>query len=514
MTVFEPPIAAGRSFCLGTPSSTRSTVLLIVDVHARLEREFGDDRRVDVDEPPLRVVGHEVAAAGLAPLPVTVGALAEGADLVGPLQDLDAGRGPQRESVDRARAPQPARVAMAVAHPGRLAADGQLHRSAKTAPSIRLVLAHVVPPSRVAEEPTPGGDCWRKADQTHSRGDPAISWISGSRHRRHRRPARARAPLDLRGADRDLQLCRGPLADDPPAAAAAPVRRARRLPRRGGDQALHPRSAETRGDAGLGEADRPHHRPDGGVRSRRLEPRQRGPDPLAAPLVRARGERRRHLHRRVAAGGGRPARRAARHHPLGDGRRVSAALSQGRLATRSLRHRIGSDLLRRRRLFGDRSQPLSRREVLRTRGGRRDGEGAPPGDTAHVAVRLRRLAAALGPRRRSGPAGAGLAVSQLQAGGEPRRPRRPRRDEPAQLRPPLHRGDRRDAARLPAPPADRRRPPPARDARQEHRRRQSGGRLRRPRVLPPPVQAPHRRAAPGLPGPLRSGRARAVAGAG
>ena len=191
-----------------------------------------------------------------------------------------------------------------------------------------------------------------------------------------------------------------PLADDPRPADGAALPRADRLARWARHPALRPGAAPARGDARLGEEDRPHRRPDRGVRSRRLQPRQRRADPLAASLVRARGQHRRDLHRRVAAGRGGAARRPPGDHPLGDGRRVPPALPGRRLAARSLRHRVGPHLLRRRRLLGDRSQPLPGRAVLRARAGGRDCQGAAARDAAHVAVGLRCRAAALGARRR------------------------------------------------------------------------------------------------------------------
>ena len=231
-------------------------------------------------------------------------------------------------------------------------------------------------------------------------------------------------------------------------------------------------------------------------------------DPLAAALVRARRQRRRHLHRRVAAGRGGPARRPAGHHPLGDGRGIPAPLPARRLAARALRDRIGTDLLRRRRLLGHRSQSLPGREVLRARGRGRDGEGAAAGDAAHLAVGLRHGAAAVGPRRRRHPAffptttrvqkaqawlfrnfkqEVNLAQLAARVGMSPRN--FARRFTAATGETPLaylHRL-RIDAARH------------LLETRREHRRRQPRRRLRGPELLPAAVQAPHRRAAARLP---------------
>src|SRR6185437_1053426 len=92
------------------------------------------------DQPPLRVLRHQMAAAGLTPLAEAVGALVESPDPLGPLADLHALRVPQRERVDGTGAPLPAGAAVAVAHPGRLTTDRDLDRAAKALPSIRLRL--------------------------------------------------------------------------------------------------------------------------------------------------------------------------------------------------------------------------------------------------------------------------------------------------------------------------------------------------------------------------------------
>lgn len=87
---------------------------------------------------------------------------------------------------------------------------------------------------------------------------------------------------------------------------------------------------------------------------------------------------------------------ATGNHSLGHRRPVSAEVPARAVATGALRHPIGPYILRRRSLRRDRPQPLPRREVLRPRGRRRDGEVTPPRDAAHLAVGLRHRAAAFG----------------------------------------------------------------------------------------------------------------------
>jgi hypothetical protein len=73
------------------------------------------------------MIGHEMAAAFLAPLAKTPRRLVEGANVFRTLRNLDGLGLPQRKSVDRTCRPMAARLAMAIAHRGRLAGDRELH---------------------------------------------------------------------------------------------------------------------------------------------------------------------------------------------------------------------------------------------------------------------------------------------------------------------------------------------------------------------------------------------------
>ena len=226
--------------------------------------------------------------------------------------------------------------------------------------------------------------------------------------------------------------------------------------------------------------------------------------PLAAALVRARRQHRRHLHRRVPAGRGGPAGWPPRDDPLGDGRGVPRRYPQvdwqpERFVTESGRVFCGGGVYS--------AIDLSLYLVERYCGHemrRRDRQGA-------AAARRRASGSrATGPRRparrtmtrRSRRRRRGCSATSSRR-CRPDRARGARRHEPAQLRAALHLGDRRDAARVPAPAAHRRRPPAARDAAQEHRRRQPRRRLRGRQLLPHAVQAPYGIAAPRLPITLR-----------
>src|SRR5204863_3633021 len=72
---------------------------------------------------PLRVPRQQMAAAGLAPLPVAPLVLVVLADLVFSLGHLDRFGLPERECVDRARGPAPARGTVAVAGALRIPRD-------------------------------------------------------------------------------------------------------------------------------------------------------------------------------------------------------------------------------------------------------------------------------------------------------------------------------------------------------------------------------------------------------
>src|SRR5262249_48341207 len=93
----------------------------------------GNRRGVHVDDAPQRVVGVEMAAAGLARLAMARRVLAVGEDPVGALRYLHALGLPQGESVDRRGRPGPAGIAMAVAHRDGLASDFEMDRAAEAA---------------------------------------------------------------------------------------------------------------------------------------------------------------------------------------------------------------------------------------------------------------------------------------------------------------------------------------------------------------------------------------------
>src|SRR5205823_669262 len=90
--------------------------LRVIHVDAGFEGEFGDGRGIDVDHVPFRVVGEEMAAADLAPLPEAALRLVEDGYGIFSLGDLDCLRLPEREGVDGAGGPASAGCAVAVAH--------------------------------------------------------------------------------------------------------------------------------------------------------------------------------------------------------------------------------------------------------------------------------------------------------------------------------------------------------------------------------------------------------------
>src|SRR4051794_22163294 len=87
----------------------------VIDVHTGFKRKIRDRRRVDVDQTPLWMPGKQMAAAGLAPLPVGLLVRVVLLDLVFALGHLDRVGLPQRECVDRAGGPAPTRLAVAIA---------------------------------------------------------------------------------------------------------------------------------------------------------------------------------------------------------------------------------------------------------------------------------------------------------------------------------------------------------------------------------------------------------------
>src|SRR6267378_1840947 len=79
---------------------------------ARLVGKVRDHRRVHVDQRPLRMVGKEMPAAGLAPLALAVRRLREAADVVGTARDAHGVGLPERKGVHRAGRPLAARLAV------------------------------------------------------------------------------------------------------------------------------------------------------------------------------------------------------------------------------------------------------------------------------------------------------------------------------------------------------------------------------------------------------------------
>src|SRR5262245_60971119 len=108
----------------------------VVDVETRGELQFRQRRGVNIDEPHLRVVGHDVAAAFLAILPLAVRRLLVGGDKLGSFGDAHGAGLPQREGVDRRSRPRTARSTVAVTHALRRARRFELDRPAETLTAI------------------------------------------------------------------------------------------------------------------------------------------------------------------------------------------------------------------------------------------------------------------------------------------------------------------------------------------------------------------------------------------
>src|SRR5882672_6025261 len=93
---------------------------------------------------------QQMAAAGLAPLPVALLVRVVLADLVFSLRHLDRLGLPERECVDRAGGPAPAGGAVAVAGALRIARDRDLDGTAVALPfKGLLILAHASPLARM-----------------------------------------------------------------------------------------------------------------------------------------------------------------------------------------------------------------------------------------------------------------------------------------------------------------------------------------------------------------------------
>src|SRR5882757_7560069 len=118
---------------------------LVVHMHRGLKFEARDHRHEHVRELQRRVVVEQMAATGLAPFAEAHGRLVVGADIVRTLGHLHRIGLPQAERVDRARRPVAARLAMAIAHRGRLAAHREFDGAAEAA---SFVIGHIPPPPK------------------------------------------------------------------------------------------------------------------------------------------------------------------------------------------------------------------------------------------------------------------------------------------------------------------------------------------------------------------------------
>src|SRR6185295_13203526 len=117
---------------LGQSVAHRQNRLGIIDVNAGRELERRDGGRIHVDQSERRMIGHHVAAAFLAVLPLAYRRLLIHADMLGTGRDLHGLGFPERERIYRSRRPRAARTAMTITHAFRLAGDLDMHRTAKT----------------------------------------------------------------------------------------------------------------------------------------------------------------------------------------------------------------------------------------------------------------------------------------------------------------------------------------------------------------------------------------------
>ena len=77
----------------------------IVHVQARFERKIWNDGGVNVRQTQARMLGEDVASAGLAPFAIALGRLVVGADVLFAMRDLHALGLPQREGIHWTRGP-------------------------------------------------------------------------------------------------------------------------------------------------------------------------------------------------------------------------------------------------------------------------------------------------------------------------------------------------------------------------------------------------------------------------
>jgi hypothetical protein len=93
---------SGKIFQLRESVPHRQSRFGVVDVHARTKLECGQRGRKHIDQPQGRVIGHQMASALLAVLPLARWRLLEHANMLGACRDPHGIGLPQRESIDRA----------------------------------------------------------------------------------------------------------------------------------------------------------------------------------------------------------------------------------------------------------------------------------------------------------------------------------------------------------------------------------------------------------------------------
>jgi len=113
-----------------------------MNMHCRIELHRGNDRGIDIDEIPDRMIGEKMPAAILAPLPEAPVGPMICADAIDTFSDLHAVRCPQREGVDGSGGPLPAGTAVAITHGHRLTGYLKFNRAAEALSIAGHCVAH------------------------------------------------------------------------------------------------------------------------------------------------------------------------------------------------------------------------------------------------------------------------------------------------------------------------------------------------------------------------------------
>jgi hypothetical protein len=114
----------------------------VVHIQAWDERDTRNDRSINVYQSQPRMLGKDMAAACLAPLPIALRRFAKGSNIFFSPRNSHVFRLPQGKGINGSRRPMAARIAMTIAHADRRAGQGELNRPTETTSIVAFWTGH------------------------------------------------------------------------------------------------------------------------------------------------------------------------------------------------------------------------------------------------------------------------------------------------------------------------------------------------------------------------------------